>query len=245
MSPTAIEPPSSAWFRPEAQAAPGITLDFEGVDPNRVGSGRLETLEDCQLWLPASAAHMARHTAPELLERVEETGGRVLVTIADLKRPGLLRLQPLSEVPAAPCPPDASATDMPGNACLLYADVLRTLPAAQRFQGKLALVVDAAASCSNEWRAAEETRRQGPIQAGAMIHMVLEGMLGLEESGRVLGALVGAVRSRNSLDHRLRNMPNERLALLLLVAVGRLSERARAFTVREICREVGSVATGT
>ena len=93
--------------------------------------------------------------------------------------------------------------------------------------------------------AAEETRRQGPIQAGAMIHMVLEGMLGLEESGRVLGALVGAVRSRNSLDNRLRNMPNERLALLLLVAVGRLSERARAFTVREICREVGSVATGT
>lgn len=239
---TAPKPVGLSHHDPRSPAIHGVQLAFEGIDPLNVGSGRFDALEDCQLWIPASRLAAAAEQAPALIERVRETGGQLVAVSCDAADSALWRLQALPSLRAPTAPGDDPAASLPQ---LLQAEVLQSLPTAQRFQGKVALAIEAAAHCHAQWSSNSAHPGRTPIMAGSAIHDRLAGMIGPRLAGTVLGALVGAVRSRNSLDNRLRNMPNERLALLLLVAVARLGERARAFTVREISRELGAVATGT
>jgi hypothetical protein len=117
------------------------------------------------------------------------------------------------------------------------------LPEAQRFQGRIALLVQAASELM--WQAGEPDDRHAALRSGVALYGELSRRVDEGYACGTLSVLIGAVRARNTLDNRLRNMPNDRLGLLLLVAVARLGGKARAFTLREICRELGAVATGT
>lgn len=241
-SATTASPDGLSHHDPRSTATHGVQLAFEGIDPLHVGSGRLDALEDCQLWIPASRLKAAAAQAPTLIERVLQTGGQLVTISSDADHPALWRLQALQSLTGPAVPGKDPVATLPQ---LLQAEVLQSLPNAQRFQGKVALAIEAASHCHAQWSSSSAHPAKTPLIAGSAIHDRLACMIGPRLAGTVLGALVGAVRSRNSLDSRLRNMPNERLALLLLVAVARLGERARAFTVREISRELGAVATGT
>lgn len=231
---------------PESDVGFGIGLAFEGIDARFAGSGRLERLDDCQLWICSAAVALRDARTRELARHVLRAGGSV-AEACRLEQGCGMRLAPLdldSEVPLA-FASAASTVAVPWalHPALELLDVLNLLPEALRFQGRIALLVQIASEAV--WQVEAQQDRHAALRSGIALYTELSRRVDQAYACDTLSVLIGAVRGRNTLDNRLRNMPNDRLGLLLLVAVARLGSRARAFTLREICRELGAVATGT
>ncbi len=239
----------TVWLTPKPRNdAPGIALGFESIDAHAGGSGRLDRVEDCQLWIAGEISRIQREPVIRQLARHILHCGGSLATVAVVPgRSGLLQLCPVPVRALSDSTPMAAARPAPGcwplTPRLDLLEIMQLLPEAQRFQGRIALLLQFAQEA--DWLPDDGDDRHAPLRSGVALYGILAERLGTTAACASLSVLIGAVRARNSLDNRLRNMPNDRLGLLLLVAVVRLARRARAFTMREICRELGSVATGT
>jgi hypothetical protein len=183
----------------------------------------------------------------ELMRHVLHCGGTVATVAVASGSTDLLQLRPVCAAelpdPVAGAATSSAPPSWPRVPRLDLVEVVRQLPDAQRFQGRIALLFQFAEEAN--WIDDDGDDRYAALRSGVELYEILAERVGTAAACASLSVLIGAVRSRNSLDNRLRNMPNDRLGLLLLVAVVRLARRARAFTMREICRELGAVATGT
>ncbi len=239
----------TVWLTPKLRDdAPGIALGFESIDARAGGSGRLERVEDCQLWIAGEISPVQRDPAVrQLAGHILHRGGTLATVAVDPCRAGLLQLRPVTAATLNDSAPTAAGGSAPlpwpQTPRLDLIEVLELLPEALRFQGRIALLLQFAQVA--RWQPDDADDRHAPLRSGVALYGVLAERVGTTAACDSLSVMIGAVRARNSLDNRLRNMPNDRLGLLLLVAVVRLARRARAFTLREICRELGSVATGT
>lgn len=122
--------------------------------------------------------------------------------------------------------------------------LLSDLPSDQRFQARVAVLSALAWDLKQSGRSLDGLERRRALAVGESLLLAMAEATTAEWATETMTLLIAAVRAKNTMDTRLRNMANDRLGLLVLLATARLGLRCRSFTVREICRELGAVATG-
>ena len=243
----------STWFQPDTgPVIAGLRLQAQRWQPQQLDSDdldeRLEEVAAVCLWLGDGAQDEAE--AELVIELAQQASLRGLSVLAAGPCCGESELVDFAQVrqrylsAAAKQPVAASAIAHEEQTSPLN-QLLVDLPSDQRFQARVAVLSALAWDMQETGRSLHGLDRRGALALGESLQIALADVTTQAWSDDTVSLLIAAVRAKNTMDTRLRNMANDRLGLLILLATARLGLRCRSFTVREICRELGAVATGT
>ena len=246
-----------SWFeRANGPVIAGLRLQAERWQPRREDlddlDERLEGVGAICLWLGDGAVTDERaRLIIDLVERANQRGLSVLASGPrsvghDPQRAEMLDLSALRGAYLGERAGGESAGRLPPRMRLSPVKQLLTdLPSDQRFQARVAVLSALAWEMQQSGMELTGLERRRALVMGESLLIALSEATTDEWANETMVLLIAAVRARNTMDTRLRNMANDRLGLLVLLATARLGLRCRSFTVREICRELGAVATGT
>ncbi len=246
----------SNWF--DASNGPvvaGLRLRAERWSPQQVDldelDERFEGVGGICLWLGEDSDDSAHaELVVDIARRAHAMGLSVLTSGPrsaglTMGNAGTEDLSKISQIYAGDIPVDAVATQSAESKTLAPVKrLLSDLPSDQRFQARVAVLSALGWEMQQSGSCLHGLERRRALAVGERLLIAMAEATTVEWATETMTLLIAAVRAKNTMDTRLRNMANDRLGLLVLLATARLGLRCRSFTVREICRELGAVATG-